>query len=382
MSKTNNNIFLLAGRTGGPLIPLLALSANFKDYNPVLIGIRGGFETRVASEQKLPICYLPEAKASFLSFRGKKNILSIISAFLEAILQVFLLLFSFLKSIFLLLHYKPKMILSSGSFLAVPIVNAAWILKKLGFLKTVIVVHQQDPLVGLANRLTVNRGDIVSCVFEYTKKENPKFKEAMLIPNPIDSSRFEKFDPQLIEEVRLKKFLSMDSKKPVFLIFGGGSGAQAINEWVWENLSDLTVDYRVIHLIGALQGLDELQIDQKYKHKDYLGLISLVRDMNQALLAADLVLCRAGLSSITELDYLGKTSFLVPLPNSHQELNASLVKDRFTILEQDKIGQWLPEIKKVAKNKSHRSQSEIKQHQQEISDQIKSYSDLIIQRAQ
>ena len=411
-------IFLLAGRTGGPLIPLLALSKSLPEFNPVIIGVKNGFETKLAQQQKFEIKYLPEAKLNLLSFKNQ-NLSQIILGILDLIKTLFLLGFSFCQCIYLLLKYKPKGVLSSGSFLAVPMIFAAAILKFFRLISTKIIIHQQDPLPGLANKLTIGFADLKSCVFEYTKINFNKFKDCQIIPNPIDTQKFDQAKIESIENEQLREFFLVQTallveesaaiplevfkkivsdqkpprqdldpstksiiNKPIFLIFGGGSGAKVINDWVSSNLDQLLEHFRIIHLTGILQEespmplaedstkevwqklsskitpeLSELDPVSKSIKKDYLSLPSLIQDMPAALKFSDVILCRAGLGSITELQYLNKTAFLVPIPNSHQELNAELMKDRFTILEQANISDWINVINaqiltKMGKNTS------------------------------
>lgn len=399
------NIFLLAGRTGGPLIPLLAISKSLPEFNPIIIGVKNGFETKIAKQENLEIEYLPEAKLNILSFK-KQKFAEILLGILDLIKTLFLLVFSFGKCIYLLLKYQPSGILSSGSFLAVPIIFAAVFLKKLGLIETKIIIHQQDPLPGLANKLTIRLADLKSCVFEYTKINFKNFKDCQIIPNPIDIQKFEAakienienpklkefFQPPLIKEVPLRaedyfnhpaaKAASLfvkesSSTKPIFLIFGGGSGAKIINDWVSSNLEKLLEHFRIIHLTGELQGnpqstsltaplLKEPEKNTFFSKEStcraddfsvYLPLPSLIHDMPAALKFSDVVMCRAGLGSITELQYLNKVAILVPIPNSHQELNAELVKNNFTILEQTNISDWINVINaqiltKMGKNTS------------------------------
>jgi UDP-N-acetylglucosamine--N-acetylmuramyl-(pentapeptide) pyrophosphoryl-undecaprenol N-acetylglucosamine transferase len=346
------NIFLLAGRTGGPLIPLIAigdkLSQSDQNIHKIIIGVRNGFEETVARQSNIKIVYLPESKLNIFSFK-KQNLGQIIVNFIDTITNLFRLTFSIFKSVYLLIKYKPSLILSAGSFLAVPMIYSCKFLNTLGLLKTKIVVHQQDPIAGLANRLTAKYANLLSYVFDYTKDKYLIFKNAIKIPNPIDINKYSKLPSQSsissspFQSDKLNTFFqNLDKQKKTFLIFGGGSGAKAINSWVWTNLDLLLQKYNVIHLFGSLQDFDkDFVITQK---TGYLSLPSVIEDMPLLIYKSDLILCRAGLGSITELDFLDKVAFLVPIPLSHQELNAQVVKDKFTILDQNQSQNWLDQI--------------------------------------
>ena len=147
----------------------------------------------------------------------------------------------------------------------------------------------------------------------------------------------------------LKNFVE-EKTKPLLLIFGGGSGAVAINKWVFETIEELNKTFKILHLTGVLQqsGIYSLNNSQDYQAVDFLGL-----EMPYVLYHSDLVICRAGMSSITELLYLQKPAFLIPIPNSHQELNAKQVQTYFPTLRQQftmtKSGKesWLNNITKI-----------------------------------
>lgn len=334
-----HNIFLLAGRTGGPLLPVLAIAKNLENVKPIIIGVKKGFEEEYAKQNNYDIQFLPQAKFSFLSFK-KKNLSDVVNGAIDTTINAAKFKLAFLQSVFLLLKYKPKLILSTGSFLAVPVIFACQLTNFFKLTKTKIVIHQQDPLPGLANNLTVRFANLSTAVFEYTKLNFPKFKNAELIPNPIDFKSFDQANSVSWSNDNLGKFFT-ELSKPIFLIFGGGSGSMDINNWVMQNLNSLLENFKVVHLTGFLQTAKLAN----FNNANYLRLVSVVEDMPKLLCNSNIILCRAGMGSITELEYLGKNAFLVPLPNSHQEINAQLVANKFIILEQKNMDKWLEIIK-------------------------------------
>lgn len=223
-TRVIKTVFLLAGRTGGPIIPAMAIfrglektdhveidakntkqnsSKNSESKNklasadsltthiPVIIGVRGGFEDIISQNQSIAIEYLPQAKLDILSF--KLSSLSIFES-LKLIINTFFnlakLVISFIKSIFLILNYKPNLIVATGSFLGIPMVIVNHALKKIGLSKAKVWVHQQDPLPSLSNKVTIGMADFKTCVFESTKKF-AAFKDCEIIPNPVDLDRFD-----------------------------------------------------------------------------------------------------------------------------------------------------------------------------------------------
>lgn len=326
-------IFLIAGRTGGPFFPLPTVAKNLGDVESVYIGIKGGFEDRIAHEKNLKIEYLPDSRLTILTFKKEKLSETVINYF-KLLWNFALLFWSFLKSFYLLLKFKPKLIYSTGSFLAVPIIFACRFSNFLKFTQTKIVVHQQDPEPGLANRLTAPYVDLLSCVFQYTKDNFALFKKAALIPNPIDTELYE--SEKSVENAELAKFI-ISKNKPILLVFGGGSGSEDINLWVLKYLDELLLKFKVIHLTGILQKNKLIEI----KNPDYLRFEALLKDMPVALKNSDVVICRAGMASITELLFLQKPAYLVPLPATHQEKNAQLVSQYFFVLDQADRPDWI-----------------------------------------
>ena len=106
------------------------------------------------------------------------------------------------------------------------------------------------------------------------------------------------------------------------------------------NKDALIHNFKVIHLTGILQN----NYSESINSDNYFSTQAVFEDMPQLLSSVDYILCRAGLGTISELEFLHKKAFLVPLPNSHQELNAELVKDKFVILEQKNSEQWINSI--------------------------------------
>ncbi len=335
-----HTIFFIAGRTGGPFFPLPSVIKNLDNIKPVIIGIKGGFEERASLQKGWKILFLPDTRLTILTFK-KEKLRETIKNYFELAINICLFGWSILKSLYFLLRFSPKMIYSTGSFLAVPMTFAAKFTNFLRLTNTKIVVHQQDPLPGLSNRLTVKYADLVSCVFDYTKSKYPQFSNAKLVPNPIDTELYDEIEKSLtVQNSTLKSFLNKPSDKPLLLIFGGGSGSEDINVWTIKNLDRLLTKFRIIHLTGLLQKL----VLEEVQSEDYLRLEAIFEEMPYVMKKVDLVLCRAGMASITELLYLQKPAFLVPLPHTHQEKNAEMVKDYFYILDQKDRPEWADTI--------------------------------------
>lgn len=348
-SQTSNKtkepyFFYICGLTGGPYFPIPAIieqvNENFTSSKNILIGVKNSYEQKIAQTQSLLIEYLPKVKLDLLSFKNAK-FYDIIIDILKMVLNIFKFGYSIIKCIYLLLKYRPLMIYSTGSFLAVPMIWSSFLLNKLRLTQTKIIIHQQDASPGLANKLTSRFADILSCTFQFTKDNYPKFIDAELIPNPIIESKYSKNN--LWKDKILESFVKEKSDKPLLMVFGGGTGALAINNWVWSNCENLLNKFRVIHLTGSLQTQKEIQIS----NPNYYSCQAVFDDMPTLLAYSDLVICRAGLGSISELSFLGKPTFLVPIPDTHQVQNAELISNtnpNFRILNQKETDLWIENI--------------------------------------
>jgi UDP-N-acetylglucosamine--N-acetylmuramyl-(pentapeptide) pyrophosphoryl-undecaprenol N-acetylglucosamine transferase len=333
--------FYICGLTGGPYFPIPAIikqvNENFPNAKNILIGVKNSYEQKIAETQNLNIQYLPKVKLDLLSFKNAK-FQEIVVDFFKMILNVFKFVYSIFKCIFLILKYRPLMVYSTGSFLAVPIVWSTVLCNKIKITNTKIVIHQQDATLGLANKLTARFADLLSCTFQFTKENYPLFDKSQLISNPIITSKYNTKNDWT--DKTLKTFVKTPSDKPLLLVFGGGTGALAINSWVRDNIAGLLVKFRIIHLTGSLQ----IQNKKINPNKDYYSRQAVFGDMPTLLASVNLVICRAGLGSISELALLNKQTLLVPIPNTHQVQNAQLISQtnsNFHILDQNNIDNWL-----------------------------------------
>lgn len=326
--EKKRNIFIMGGRTGGPLLPAMAIAKNLDEYTPIIVGVKNAFEERYAIAESINFLDLPEAKLTIASF-SNLSLVENVKELLSMILMLFKLFYSIIVSIFYLIKFKPRGIISSGSFIGVPVSVAMVFTNFLRITQTKLIVHQQDAKPSLSNKIIARFADIITAFFPETAKLLSI--KAEVIPNPID---FEKYSNLELEKITLDDELlriTVKRDKPLLLIFGGGSGAFAINKWVFENLELLKNNFNILHLTGVLQESTILKIPNS---ESYVSKVFLSKEMAKIMVRADLVMCRAGMASITELIYLKKKAFLIPIPHSHQEDNALFVEKYFPTLKQ------------------------------------------------
>ncbi|MBI5766109.1 UDP-N-acetylglucosamine--N-acetylmuramyl-(pentapeptide) pyrophosphoryl-undecaprenol N-acetylglucosamine transferase, partial [Candidatus Falkowbacteria bacterium] len=224
----------------------------------------------------------------------------------------FIVSWGFLQSIFVLMRAKPNCVMVAGSFAGVPVAWASWLLR------IPILIHQQDIVAGLANKLMANVAKKITVSFEVSLKDFFSDK-TVLTGNPVREEIYF-CDPE-----KSKDFFKLKKDLPLLLILGGGTGAQFINELVEKSLAELLQFCQIIHITGSGKSLD-------VEAENYHQFEFLTNEMPEALCAADLVVSRAGISTLSELIILGKPVILIPIPQSHQEINAQYFQKNNAVL--------------------------------------------------
>lgn len=216
--------------------------------------------------------------------------------------DIFAILFGLIQSIFIILKFKPDFIISAGGFVAVPVVWAAKILR------VKVIIHQQDVVAGLANKLMASSAWKITVAFEKSIKDFPG-KKPIFFGNPV---REEIFSGN--KDLAIKEF-NLESNLPIVLIIGGGTGAFGLNDLAIKALPILINFCQIIHITGG-------RTKQEFKNPRYHDFVFLTDQLKNVLVAADLVVTRAGMGFLTELAALRKPVLIIPMPDSHQEKNA------------------------------------------------------------
>lgn len=301
-------ILLAGGGTGGSVNPILAVAEEIKKLKPktefLFVGTKNGPEKKLVEPTEISFITIPAAK-----FRRYFSLWNIFDPFV--------LIFAVIKSFFIIKKFKPNIIFGVGSFVQVPLI---WV-GKLFNIK--IVIHQQDARIGLANKLSSPFAHKITTAFEQTSKNfysssgffTKRWKSAAeWVGNPFRSEIHQKHD--------FYKFFHLHENLPILYIVGGATGSQQINNLVSQSFSWLVNNFQVIHQTGKGKNLIK-QINSNYHAFELLAF----PEYSYIMQKANIVVCRAGLSTLTELSVLEKTSVIIPMPNSHQEDNADLVKN-------------------------------------------------------
>jgi UDP-N-acetylglucosamine--N-acetylmuramyl-(pentapeptide) pyrophosphoryl-undecaprenol N-acetylglucosamine transferase len=284
------------GGTMGSVSPLLAVAERMKkefpDCQMLWIGTKNGPEKTVVEKSGITFRAITSGKLRrYFSFQN--------------FIDPFKILFGFFQALFIVGKFRPDIVVTAGSFVAVPVVFAA----KLHGKK--IIAHQQDILIGLANKLMFPLVDRVTVSFEDLLKVCPLDK-SIFTGNPVRSFLFSGDKNKAVVEWKLKKDL------PVLLVLGGGTGAEGVNKFFAGIATELVKICQVIHIFGSGKMLRVENTDSRYHAAEFL-----TDTLVDAYAAADLVISRAGISTLTELAALGKPTIIIPMPDSHQENNAA-----------------------------------------------------------
>lgn len=286
--KPVRRIFLTGGGTAGSVSPLLAVAEEIKrlqsDTQLWFVGTTHGVEREMiaAAQSRVDMTYLSVPAGKLRRYWDWRNLV-----------DPFTIMAAFVKAKYFMMRYRPDAVVSTGSFVSTPLIWAGWLFGK----RT--VVHQQDIEVGLTTKLTKAFATVLTKAFADTPLAG-----AEVIGNPVR------------DLTPTTNSIQLDKTYPTVLIFGGGTGAQALNDLVSSTLCEFA---NVIHVTG--QGKSGPHIE----HQRYHSYALLNEEMAEAYAKSDVVVCRAGLATISELAALGKPAVIIPIPGTHQEKNADLL---------------------------------------------------------
>ncbi|MCW8910597.1 MAG: undecaprenyldiphospho-muramoylpentapeptide beta-N-acetylglucosaminyltransferase [Gammaproteobacteria bacterium] len=294
-------VMIMAGGTGGHVYPALAVADELRSRGvPVIwLGTKNGIEARLVPEAGIAIDWLGVS-----GLRGK-GIVSLLMAPVNLIMAC-------IQASRILLKRKPCAVLGMGGFVSGP----GGLMAKL--LKMPLLIHEQNAVPGLTNRLLSHLANKVMEAFP-----NSFNKKSLHVGNPVRRSITSLPSP----EQRYK-----DRQGPLkLLVFGGSLGASRLNEVVPQAL--VKIDAQQRPLIRHQAGIKN--IEQAVNNYNTLNIkadvTAYIDDMAEAYAWADIVLCRAGAMSVSELAAAGVASILVPYPHAvddHQTANAKYLSDR------------------------------------------------------
>ena len=314
-------ILFTGGGTMGSVSPLIAVANTIKEKEQSIeflwLGTKSGPEKEVVENYGFK--FKPIIYGKWPRYFSYKNFLAPVKV-----------LAGFIQAILIIKKFKPDIILSAGAFVSVPVIWAGWLLKKKS------LIHQQDIRPGLANKLMTSFANGITVTFEESLKYFPKDK-TVLTSNPIRQEIFQ------VDKEKAREKFNLEPGLPTVLFLGGGTGALRLNEIISQAIPKLVKFCQIIHVTGKGKKVKEIKED---RYHDYEFLID---DMRDAYTVADLILSRAGLSTLTEISVLTKPTVLIPLPG-HQEDNASYYAKNNAALFLSQKGLTAEKLVKTIKN--------------------------------
>lgn len=289
----------MAGGTGGHVMPALAVADYMRraGWRVVWLGSKDGMEAALVPKHGYEMEWI-----RFSGLRGK--------GFMRMALLPLSLLVAFWQSARVIFRVRPDVVLGMGGYVSFPGAMMASLLNR------PLVVHEQNSIAGLANRVLAAVADRVLSGFPGV------LKRSQWVGNPVRES-ITQLPPPAVRFVRRSDPLQV-------LVLGGSLGAQALNEVVPQALRLVPEGQRprVTHQSGA-KHLEALR-----HHYEQAGVraqaLSFIDDMAAHYAQADLVICRAGALTVSELAATGVASILVPFPHAvddHQTHNARFLAD-------------------------------------------------------
>lgn len=305
MPADQPRILLAGGGTGGHLFPALAIADELRNLRPaaqfLFIGTKEKIEARV----------VPQKGYSFASIW--------ISGFHRGcrpgnLIFPLKVMVSLVQSFFLIRRYRPDVVIGTGGYVCGPVLYVA------SLLGIPMVLHESNSYPGITTRMLAGRAQIVFTAFEATKRWLRRTDNIVAVGTPtrmnLGTSRRED----------AAKAFGLDPAKRTVLVFGGSLGSASINRAVQESLV-AAAKHEGFQLIWQTGRTDVGPVEEA-RTVGWVG--TFIDAMDQAYAAADLVVCRAGATTLAEITRIGKPAILIPFPYAaadHQTVNAQTLVD-------------------------------------------------------
>lgn len=303
---TNYKFILSGGGTGGHIYPAIAianeLKTQFPDAEFLFVGAQDKMEM-----QKVPQAGY-EIKGLWIAGLQRKLTL-------QNLMFPLKLATSLLESRRIIKQFKPNVVIGTGGFASGPLLQAA------GGAGIPTVIQEQNSFPGITNKLLSKKANAICVAYGNLERFFPKEK-IVLTGNPVRQDLID------IESKRDEAiaFYGLDPNKKTLLVLGGSLGARRVNQLIEKELHNmLSQDVQVIWQSG------KLYFEEYKKHNQQnVRVVDFIERMDFVYAAADVIISRAGASSVSELCIVGKPVIFIPSPNvaeDHQTKNAQAIVD-------------------------------------------------------
>lgn len=289
-------IIIVAGGTGGHINPALNIAYKLikKGWEVRWLGTSSRMEAKIIPKKNIRI-YLIE----FYRFKSK-NIFSIIITIIKLIISTY-------KSILIYKKYKPHLILTMGSYISGPSGLAAWLCN------IPLIIHEQNSISGITNKILSKIATIKMQAYPNT------LNNAILVGNPISNK---------IIKLSLYKRSFIKIHKPIHLLITGGSqGANIINKIGVKLAKILKNKISILHQVGK-GNFKKIFYEYKKNKINNLIIKEYIENIDKAYKWADIILCRSGAMTVTEITTIGLPAIFIPFQHTdkQQYLNAINLK--------------------------------------------------------
>ena len=308
-------VVVTGGGTGGHIYPGLAIDAALRadcaargeSYESVFFGTARGLESTIVAKTGLPLELIPSRP---LGRRLSPDLLTTFAANTAGLG----------KASAALVRHNPDVVIATGGYVTFPVVAAARALRTARRIRPVLTLLEENALPGLTNRLL---GPLVDEVWTAPWTSPGAFRGKAIVTGVPVREAFKKLPPR----PRARERLGIEAHATVVVVLGGSQGARSINTATLDMLTRraLPPSWWVVHVCGE-RDYPEMQLRLRDKHPgNHVTLIPYLDDPSTAYAAAELVVARAGASTLAELAATGRPSLLVPYPfasEDHQTANA------------------------------------------------------------
>ncbi|SHM46367.1 undecaprenyldiphospho-muramoylpentapeptide beta-N-acetylglucosaminyltransferase [Flavobacterium chilense] len=303
---TKYKFILSGGGTGGHIYPAIAianeLKLQFPDAEFLFVGAKDKMEM-----QKVPQAGY-EIKGLWIAGLQRKLTL-------QNMMFPLKLATSLLESRRIIKQFKPNVVIGTGGFASGPLLQAA------GGAGIPTVVQEQNSFPGITNKLLSKKASVICVAYENLERFFPKEK-IVLTGNPVRQDLID-IDSKRDEAIA---FYGLDPNKKTLLVLGGSLGARRVNQLIEKELQNIvSQDVQVIWQCGKLYFED-----YKKHNQQNVRVVDFIERMDFVYAAADMIISRAGASSVSELCIVGKPVIFIPSPNvaeDHQTKNAQAIVD-------------------------------------------------------
>ncbi|MCU7818889.1 MAG: undecaprenyldiphospho-muramoylpentapeptide beta-N-acetylglucosaminyltransferase [gamma proteobacterium symbiont of Lucinoma myriamae] len=341
-NHVDKTVLIMAGGTGGHIFPALATAHVLREKGVHIewLGTTKGLEARLVPEHDYPINYID---IGGLRGKGLKTLLLLPFKLIRAMIQTM----SIYKKV------KPDVVLGMGGFVTGPGGIVGWLLRK------PLVLHEQNAIAGLTNKILFKFARKVFVAFPGAFTET---KKLTIIGNPVRKEITELHKP---EQRFDKKWAQMSDKQLNILVVGGSLGATALNEKVPQALAMIAQSQRLqtnyFDQINVRHQCGNKHLEMTKDNYKWLKQIEdevnisveitpFINDMAKNYTWADLVVCRSGALTVSEIAAVGVAALLVPFPyavDDHQTANAAYLANEdaaFLIQQNDLSSEKLAEL--------------------------------------